>query len=832
MRILIKGGVWKNTEDEILKAAVMKYGKNQWSRISSLLVRKSAKQCKARWHEWLDPSIKKTEWSREEEEKLLHLAKLMPTQWRTIAPIVGRTAAQCLEHYERLLDQATRRGASADGDASAADDPRRLRPGEIDPNPESKPARPDPVDMDDDEKEMLSEARARLANTRGKKAKRKAREKQLEESRRLAALQKRRELKAAGIEVASRARKVRGIDYNSEIPFQKTAPAGYFDTTGEDASAEAQSRGEEGGFKATLKSKLDAPNKDAAEAKARKADAEKLKRRREEALPDVIAQINKQNELMAMKKRGRLMLPPPQVTDRELEAVVKASASGLLEDSGSDAARLLTASYDATPAAGASARTPRAAAGGGGDAVLEEAAAQAAMIASDTPLLGGESAPLASLGDFSGVTPRPKGLTQQTPNPLAAAATPGGMTPSAGGGGGTPFGGGGGGLTPARSEAGYSVAGLSSVGSEFGRTPSRDAFGINEADNWSDVSGLPPAAAKRLQKQRREALAAQLAALPAPSNEYKIVMPELEPAESGEGEGDGLYPDGFEEDAQDTLERQDAAAEAERQAELAKRSAALRRELPRPLVVNREEMLAPPSGADAAGLDAAEEIRAADQLLRAEMVRMLEADAASYPVQGAPELKGKKRRPLRPLPEEDMAAASAMLDEETASLAAAAPPLDEASVRAAAEAAGGELSYVPSLQRYAPIASVPPAEALQAPQQALQLLKNFMARDAKRAGKAEKKLDVLLGGYKKRAAALGKEIEAQHAAVAERRIELACFEALRGREALAGPQRAEELSELLSVQTSKEEELQARYAELLRTRDSLRQQLRTRAEAA
>jgi pre-mRNA-splicing factor CDC5/CEF1 len=49
------------------------------------------------------------------------------------------------------------------------------------------------------EKEMLSEARARLANTQGKKAKRKAREKQLEEARRLAVLQKKRELKAAGI---------------------------------------------------------------------------------------------------------------------------------------------------------------------------------------------------------------------------------------------------------------------------------------------------------------------------------------------------------------------------------------------------------------------------------------------------------------------------------------------------------------------------------------------------------------------------------------------------------------------------------------------------------
>ncbi len=65
-RIMIKGGIWRNTEvrhaickvnirffcvlqDEILKAAVMKYGKNQWARIASLLHKKSSKQCKARW---------------------------------------------------------------------------------------------------------------------------------------------------------------------------------------------------------------------------------------------------------------------------------------------------------------------------------------------------------------------------------------------------------------------------------------------------------------------------------------------------------------------------------------------------------------------------------------------------------------------------------------------------------------------------------------------------------------------------------------------------------------------------------------------------------------
>jgi pre-mRNA-splicing factor CDC5/CEF1 len=85
----------------------MKYGLNQWARVSSLLVRKSPKQCKQRWYEWLDPQVRKTPWTREEEEKLLHLAKIMPTQWRTIAGCLeGRTANQCLAHYEKLLDQA------------------------------------------------------------------------------------------------------------------------------------------------------------------------------------------------------------------------------------------------------------------------------------------------------------------------------------------------------------------------------------------------------------------------------------------------------------------------------------------------------------------------------------------------------------------------------------------------------------------------------------------------------------------------------------------------------------------------------------------------------
>lgn len=41
------------------------------------------------------------------------------------------------------------KAAQRDNEEETADDPRKLKPGEIDPNPETKPARPDPIDMDE-----------------------------------------------------------------------------------------------------------------------------------------------------------------------------------------------------------------------------------------------------------------------------------------------------------------------------------------------------------------------------------------------------------------------------------------------------------------------------------------------------------------------------------------------------------------------------------------------------------------------------------------------------------------------------------------------------------
>jgi pre-mRNA-splicing factor CDC5/CEF1 len=52
----------------------------------------------------------------------------------------------------------------------------------------------------------------------------------LEEDRRLSMLQKRRELKAAGVEMKLTGTKKRKyIDYAREIPFQKMVPSGFYD---------------------------------------------------------------------------------------------------------------------------------------------------------------------------------------------------------------------------------------------------------------------------------------------------------------------------------------------------------------------------------------------------------------------------------------------------------------------------------------------------------------------------------------------------------------------------------------------------------------------------
>ena len=218
------------------------------------------------------------------------------------------------QRYEKLLDAACQQDSN-----DALDDPRRLKPGEIDPNPESKPARPDPVDMDEEEKEMLSEARARLANTKGKKAKRKAREKQLEEARRLASLQKRRELKAAGIDTVKRAKRLKGIDYNAEIPFERKPAPGFFDGSVERRALALLS---EETFEPKGLADFEGGRPNDIEENLRKQDVKRQRIVQRHGVPHVMQTVDN-NDPGNHRLHSELNLPPPRVRESELDHAIR-----------------------------------------------------------------------------------------------------------------------------------------------------------------------------------------------------------------------------------------------------------------------------------------------------------------------------------------------------------------------------------------------------------------------------------------------------------------------------------------------------------------------------
>ncbi|XP_047325667.1 cell division cycle 5-like protein [Impatiens glandulifera] len=807
MRIMIKGGVWKNTEDEILKAAVMKYGKNQWARISSLLVRKSAKQCKARWYEWLDPSIKKTEWTREEDEKLLHLAKLMPTQWRTIAPIVGRTPSQCLERYEKLLDAA----CAKDENYEAGDDPRKLRPGEIDPNPESKPARPDPVDMDEDEKEMLSEARARLANTRGKKAKRKAREKQLEEARRLASLQKRRELKAAGIDNRKRKRKRKGIDYNAEIPFEKRPPPGFYDIADEDRDVEQPK------FPTTIE-ELEGERRMDKEARLRKQDVAKNKIAQRQDAPSAIMQANKLNDPEAVRKRSKLMLPAPQISNHELDEIAKIGyASDLLTGSeelteGSDATRSLLANYAQTPRQGMTPfRTPQRTPAGKGDAIMMEAENLARLRESQTPLLGGEN-PELHPSDFSGVTPKKREI--QTPNiMLTPSATPGaaGLTPRIG-------------MTPSRD--GYSL-GMTPRG-----TPMRDELHINEEMDIHDSAKLE----HRRQVDVQRILRTGLGSLPAPTNEYQVLM---QPAPEDNEEPE----EKMEEDMSDRVAREKAEEEARQQALLKKRSKVLQRELPRPPISSLELIKNSliRTDEDKSSFVPPTSIEQADELIRRELLLLLEHDNAKYPLdekvvtekKKGGKLSANKKSASVPViedfEEDELKEADYLVKEESQHLCVAMghenESLDE--FVEAHRTSLNDIMFFPTRNSYGLSSVAGNIEKLTALQSDFEVVKKRMDDDTKKAQRLEQKIKVLTNGYQMRAGKLASQIEATFKQIDTSGTELECFRALQKQEQLAASNRINGLWAEVQKQKELERTLQKRYGDFFTEHERTRQLIDT-----
>tara|TARA_B100000780_G_C20667886_1_gene265823 strand:- start:22 stop:492 length:471 start_codon:yes stop_codon:yes gene_type:complete len=58
---------WTIEEDNQMRGLVKRFGTRKWSTIGGFLEGRNGKQCRERWHNQLDPSIKKSAWTDSEE---------------------------------------------------------------------------------------------------------------------------------------------------------------------------------------------------------------------------------------------------------------------------------------------------------------------------------------------------------------------------------------------------------------------------------------------------------------------------------------------------------------------------------------------------------------------------------------------------------------------------------------------------------------------------------------------------------------------------------------------------------------------------------------------
>ncbi|CAJ1957022.1 unnamed protein product [Cylindrotheca closterium] len=795
VKVFLKGGTWKNSEDEILKAAVQKYGKQQWARVASLLNRKSAKQCKARWHEWLDPSVRKVEWSREEEEKLLHLAKLMPAQWKTIGPLVGRTATQCQEHYEKLLDDAAAGKGDDDNDQSLRSQP--LRVGQIDSHPETKPARPDPIDMDEDEIEMLQEARARLANTQGKKAKRKAREKMLAQAKRLTELQKRRELKQAGLVSGSARRKAkrsREIDLGVEIPFHKPAPAGFHDVTSEAARTEGirAKRMKSVDFKKLNEQQYRSRDREAAQAKKR--EEARLRTLEKSNMQYVVAQVSKTNDPLNIRKRGPLELPAPSITDQELKQMAKmdpAMPDVASLQTGTDATKALLADYTdralptpmRTPMTSSTTRSKQ-------ESILREASNLRALERGQTPLLGGDE----QLEEHEQEEDEDLQKTERI-------ATPGMLLERS--------------KTPRRDHYGLNQRPQSEL-----RGPVDDAASVGASTFATNISIRELAREeRRAAKLARRQLEEALAALPAPQFDYELEAP----SNADEDLEMGTEPVVVEDAADiDAAERKRLRDEVDKLYE-ARSSVVKRADLPRPVGAIVDTIFVSTDDAE--------------KTIDAERWQLMRHDAHAFPV-NAPSAIGEKKRkknvkqapippetPLDPMPEEMLNDAKDLIEAELKQLLErrAQPYLQEGKSMEDAQILLDEeilkACGAPQLAKEVFVAGKGWTNAtdetkLQSLIDEYDTFQEATSALRKRNEKIESKIIVLAGGYAKRAEALSAEMSNSYGELRNLIIEESVYKGLQVHEEKGAVQRIDRLRADIHRLQKDEPRLQSMYEEL------------------
>ncbi|XP_019899701.1 myb-related protein A isoform X2 [Esox lucius] len=97
---------WSSEEDERLKRLVAELGTDDWNLIANHFKKRSDSQCQHRWQKVLNPQLVKGPWTKEEDKRVIELVHIYgPKRWSIIAKhLHGRIGKQCRERWHNHLN--------------------------------------------------------------------------------------------------------------------------------------------------------------------------------------------------------------------------------------------------------------------------------------------------------------------------------------------------------------------------------------------------------------------------------------------------------------------------------------------------------------------------------------------------------------------------------------------------------------------------------------------------------------------------------------------------------------------------------------------------------